>query len=233
MNTKAKRKILAIDDEEVVLDFLRRLLEREGFEVLIAENGQKGFDVLEKHPDVSLILLDIMMPELDGVSMLDMLQVLQDPPPVIVLTALSSTKDVERAIAAGAHDYLTKPFEKETLLEKIIGVLNITDEKQARRGAHRRNVSLKASINIDILDISETGMRFKSSFPLQRGSVVFFNSSQLEVKLDLPGNMRIAVRVAHCQGSGNQYNVGATFVALPAEVGKKIRHANLTGSWWK
>mgnify|MGYP001809983682 CR=1 FL=1 len=228
-----KKKILVVDDEAVVIDFLERLLAREGFEVLTAGDGQQGFDVLEKHPDVSLILLDLMMPELDGTGMLDMLQVLQNPPPVIVLTAVSTSEQVERAIAAGAHDYITKPFEKEQLLEKIASVLDIKNEQRARRGAHRRIVTLKASIAIDVEDISETGLRFKTSFALERGAVVFFMSPQMEVRLDLPSNTRIAIRVAHCQGSGNQFHIGGTFVALSPEVARKIRHANLTGAWWK
>jgi CheY-like chemotaxis protein len=117
-------KILVVEDNEENRDSLRRRLERRGFEVVVAEDGQRGIDVatVEK-PD--LILMDMNMPTLDGWEATRRLKALPDlgGTPVIALTAHAMTGDRERAIEAGCTDYHTKPIEFPKLISQMEDIL--------------------------------------------------------------------------------------------------------------
>ena len=121
MDVRAESKaILIVDDEHDVVRPLSFRLEIEGYLVMTEPDGQLGYDraVLER-PD--LILLDVMMPRLDGVTVCRMLKQLPETReiPIVMLTAKSTMGDVEKAFAAGADDYIGKPFEWAELLEKV------------------------------------------------------------------------------------------------------------------
>jgi len=97
---------------------LNSLLERHGMHVLTATNGQAAIDLLKSTPDVSLVLMDIMMPEMDGYETLRRIR--NEPPwrllPIIALTAKAMKGDREKSIEAGASDYITKPVDTDQLL---------------------------------------------------------------------------------------------------------------------
>jgi signal transduction histidine kinase/ActR/RegA family two-component response regulator len=119
--TLAGRKILVVDDDVRNVFALTSALESYGMEVLFAENGKKGIDALLRNPEVDLVLMDIMMPEMDGyetcraVRSMPQFQRL----PIISLTAKAMTGDREKSIASGASDYITKPVEIDQLLSLI------------------------------------------------------------------------------------------------------------------
>jgi two-component system alkaline phosphatase synthesis response regulator PhoP len=115
-----KVKILVIDDEPNIVQTLQDRLEMNDYEVVTAGNGKEGLKkALQEKPDV--ILLDVIMPIMDGH---EMLEVLRKQPggnfsSVIMLTARSQTQDIARANACGIDDYIVKPFDLSELLEKI------------------------------------------------------------------------------------------------------------------
>jgi two-component system KDP operon response regulator KdpE len=112
-----KPKILVIDDDEALLQVLQVGLEAQGFEVTAAENGPEGVKAaFRTHPD--LVLLDIMMPDMDGYEVSRRLRELSDVP-IIFLTALSSTPDIVRGLGAGAEDYIVKPFAMAELVARV------------------------------------------------------------------------------------------------------------------
>ena len=117
-------RILVVEDNEENRDSLKRRLERRGFEVLVAEDGQKGIDaaVAEK-PD--LVLMDMNMPVLDGWEATRRIKAAAGlaEVPVIALTAHAMTGDRERAMEAGCTDYHTKPIEFTKLLSQIEHIL--------------------------------------------------------------------------------------------------------------
>ena len=118
-------KILIVEDNEENRDSLKRRLERRGFEVLVAEDGQKGIDVAAaEKPD--MVLMDMNMPVLDGWEATRRLKALPDlaATPVIALTAHAMTGDRERAIEAGCVDYHTKPIEFAKLLAQVEAILS-------------------------------------------------------------------------------------------------------------
>ena len=119
-----KIKILIVDDEPNIVQTLQDRLEMNDFDVVTANNGQEGLQqALQERPDV--ILLDVIMPVMDG---LEMLEALRNEPDcqdisVIMLTARSQTQDIARANACGIEDYIVKPFDLSELLEKIESVV--------------------------------------------------------------------------------------------------------------
>ncbi len=119
-----KTKILVVDDEPNIVQTLQDRLEMNEYEVITAGNGREGLEKFEQEqPDV--ILLDVIMPIMDGH---EMLEVLRKRPTgqnvsVIMLTARSQTQDIARANACGIDDYIVKPFDLSELLEKIESVV--------------------------------------------------------------------------------------------------------------
>src|SRR5207245_10646248 len=112
--------ILVVDDSEMNRDMLCRRLERQGHTVLQAENGRKALEILES-VKVDLVLLDILMPELDGMQTLEMLKAHKTNryTPVVMLSALDELDKVVRCIEIGAEDYLPKPFNPVLLNARI------------------------------------------------------------------------------------------------------------------
>ena len=115
-------KILIVDDDARLRDLLRRYLTQEGFEVLQAEDGQTLNRVLLRD-SVDLIVLDLMMPGEDGLSICRRLRAANDRTPIIMLTAKGEDVDRIVGLEVGADDYLGKPFNPRELLARIHAVL--------------------------------------------------------------------------------------------------------------
>lgn len=138
-------KILIVDDVVSNVLLLKILLANEKFQVLTANNGKVCIDVAKRmHPD--LILLDVMMPELNGFDTAVILK--QDEEvkdiPIIFLTALHNTQDLVKGFKCGASDFLTKPFNKEELLMRVMHQISLV---AARRLIQKQYEELKATIN--------------------------------------------------------------------------------------
>jgi HAMP domain-containing protein/signal transduction histidine kinase/CheY-like chemotaxis protein len=112
------KKVLIVDDDVRNVFALTSALEANGMEVVFAENGREGIEALQASPDVDIVLMDVMMPELDGYETTKRIRELPEFErlPVIALTAKAMKGDRERSIAAGASDYITKPVDTDQLL---------------------------------------------------------------------------------------------------------------------
>lgn len=114
-------RILIVDDEPDILLMLRVNLEAEGYSTLLAGDGETALRrIVEERPDV--VLLDVMMPVVDGWGVLERLGTMDPRPRVILLTAKSSDRDLSKARELGADEYVTKPFDPDLLLRKIDSV---------------------------------------------------------------------------------------------------------------
>jgi CheY-like chemotaxis protein len=115
------KKVLIVDDDVRNIFAVTSVLETHGLEVIYAENGKDGISALEKNPDVDVVLMDVMMPEMDGYE--TMRAIRRDPShkalPIIAITAKALKEDREKCIQAGASDYLPKPVDADKLLELI------------------------------------------------------------------------------------------------------------------
>ena len=139
-------RVLIVDDEPDILLMLRVNLEADGFETALAADGETALQrVADDHFD--LMLLDVMMPVMDGWGVLENLGRVPDPPKVIVVSAKSSERDITRAIESGALDYLTKPFspaELGVLVQKAVAFS--PEEAEAHRRARLARITPAAGV---------------------------------------------------------------------------------------
>ena len=137
-NPFAGKLILVVDDEPRMIRFVQYNLELDGFQVISATNGMEAVEKVRTHlPD--LVVLDVMMPEMDGFEALKLIREISDVP-VIMLTVKDEIDDKHLAFSAGADDYLTKPFSPRELSDRIKAVL--------RRSA-RPSVTDKEILKVD------------------------------------------------------------------------------------
>ena len=136
-------KILVIDDEEPTVQLIGMLLERRGFEVIKAYRAEEGLRQAYRHqPD--LVLLDIMMPDMDGWDVCKRLRDMSDVP-IIFLTARSDVKDVVKGLEMGADDYVVKPYDNDELVARVRAHLRrsprptMSEELVFNNGAFRIN----------------------------------------------------------------------------------------------
>src|SRR5665213_1338824 len=125
---KMNERILIIEDETPMRTALADLLAAEGYRALTAADGERGLErALAEKPD--LILLDVMMPKLDGFAVCAALRRLANPVPVLMLTAKGQIEDRVRGLDAGADDYLVKPFSTDELLARVRALLRRMEKK--------------------------------------------------------------------------------------------------------
>jgi DNA-binding response OmpR family regulator len=134
-------KVLVVEDEAAVSDFLRQALEENGYTVTVADRAEKGLVEAEK-TQPNLVVLDAMMPGMDGFEFLKRLRTKTDTP-VLMLTALAGVDDRVKGLDAGADDYLAKPFRLEELLARVRALLR-------RSKADSTSVSC-ADLHIDLI----------------------------------------------------------------------------------
>jgi DNA-binding response OmpR family regulator len=126
-------RILVVDDEERILNFLSIKLKASGYEVLTAPNGVIGLEQLQaQEPD--LVVLDLLMPKMDGLEMLKQLRTFS-PVPVIILTAKGADTDRIKGLQLGADDYLPKPFNPDELVARIEAIRRRLEPEERRKTA--------------------------------------------------------------------------------------------------
>ena len=126
---EVKAHILIVDDDSRITDLLRRILAYEGYSVAIAASGSEALNrSLERPPD--LIVLDIMMPGLDGLEVAQRLREAGDNVPILMLTARDTVADRVKGLETGADDYLVKPFAPEELVARVKALLRRSQEER-------------------------------------------------------------------------------------------------------
>lgn len=153
---QAKKKILIIEDEAILVDVLTKKLDREGYDVSSAEDGERGLEEIERvQPD--LILLDIVMPKMNGYEVLDVLQKKfgkDKMPPVIIISNSGQPVEIDRAINLGARDYIIKaqftPDEVTTKVNSLLGSLATKTTKPKVKDAAESVVDQKKSVPTNV-----------------------------------------------------------------------------------
>lgn len=145
-----RRKILIVEDEESIRYLLEQNLEFEGFEVLLAEDGEQGLKMAEtQNPD--LVLLDLMLPKMSGMEICKRLRGTGNEVPIIMLTAKGQPMDKVIGLKTGADDYLTKPFEIMELIARI--------EALFRRSGKPTDYELPFQLNDILIDFKANVIR--------------------------------------------------------------------------
>ena len=154
--------VLVVDDEKPLRDFVRRNLEVRGYKVLTASNGLEALSIF-KNENVQLVIMDIMMPHMDGLEALRRIRQ-ESHVPIIILTAMGEESDKVRAFDLGADDYLTKPFGVGELLGRVKAVLRRADwsvpdthEEKIVRGDIEVDVTRhRVKVRGEVIDITPT-----------------------------------------------------------------------------
>ena len=133
----AKANILVVDDEKSLRDSVFVLL-KENYNVFLAKSGKEAIDQVKNNP-IDLVLLDIRLPEIDGLEVLKIVKSIDESIEVIMVTAVITVDKAVEAIRSGAYDYITKPFDIETVQEQINKALE-------KRFLQKENISLKTLI---------------------------------------------------------------------------------------
>ena len=131
---KSGTRVLVVEDDEVIAEFVQLELEHRGLSVCCAYDGLSGLEAAEEF-DPSVIILDIMLPKLDGVGVLRELRRRGNSVPVIMLTARDTPADKVHSLDLGADDYLTKPFNNEELLARLRALLRRAEGDEVLRVA--------------------------------------------------------------------------------------------------
>ena len=126
-------KILVVDDERAVRESLRRALELEGYEIELAEDGNEALAALEGGDDPDAMILDVLMPGLDGLEVCRRLRKTGSRLPVLMLTARVEVENRVAGLDAGADDYVTKPFALEELLARVRALLRRAHEDDSEK----------------------------------------------------------------------------------------------------
>ena len=149
------RKVLIVEDDNNIAELLHLYLEKEGFETQVAPDGGKGVELYRSFQP-ELVLLDIMLPVMDGWSVLKKIRE-TDKTPVIMLTAKGETNDKVQGLEGGADDYIVKPFEMKEVLARIHAVLR---RYGAENGESEKKLSFdKLVINLDSYELVVDGRR--------------------------------------------------------------------------
>ena len=153
--------LLIVDDEAIMREILQSLLERQGCRVRLAATGREGIEIA-KADSFDAVLLDVMMPGMDGLATLDELRQLDESPPVIMITAFGTSRNTREAFKRGAFDFIEKPFKNDDVL---LVVRNAVAQQRlaSENRVLRRNLSAQASRFSDIIGHSP---RIRSVFEI-------------------------------------------------------------------
>jgi two-component system response regulator AtoC len=167
-------KILLVDDEPAMLRYIRTLLEVDDYKVETASTGEEALERIDKGMEPDLVLLDVLMPGIDGLETLEQLRRKRPSAKVVMLSCVNDTKKVVQAMRLGAHDYLTKPFQKaelDAVIDQCLGqgktpaggeVEEVADDvffiaaSPAMRKI-RSQAALVAHVDIPVLLLGESG----------------------------------------------------------------------------
>jgi len=179
-------RVLVVDDDKTLLRFLKEYLEREGYEVFIAERGLKGLRIFyDERPD--LVVLDVMMPGMDGWEACARIRELSGIP-IIMLTAKAAESDKLRGFKLGVDDYVTKPFSLEELSARMRAILARTSAQRegeiaTYRVGHLMVDMRKREVRLDeeILKLTPTEFRLLAILAKRAGETVEQNELVNEV----------------------------------------------------
>ncbi len=203
-------RVLVVDDAEGIRTFLANLFELKGFEVDTAEDGRSALALLESGADPDVVLLDVMMPGMDGLQVLRRIRELDPELPVVMLSVVGKANTIVEAMQLGASDYLNKPFEEEELdavLRQVLDQRALEQERERLAGE---------------LDTAGEGAVWQSEAMLRvRGVIEQIADTDVTVLIQGEsgvGKEIVARTVHHASGRATRAFVKVNCAALPEEL---------------
>jgi len=133
------RTILVVDDDKEIAKLSSLYLENEGFRTILRHNGQEALQALEEE-DINLLVLDVMMPELDGISVCRRVRELRNTVPILMVSAKSEDMDKIMGLMSGADDYMMKPFNPLEMVARVKSLLRRTFQYNAEQSSQSKDV---------------------------------------------------------------------------------------------
>ena len=156
----AAQKILVVDDEARMRKLVADFLVRDGYEVLEAGDGEKAMDLFYADKDIALVILDVMMPKMDGWQVLREIRE-SSQVPVIMLTARSDERDELKGFDLGVDEYVTKPFSPRTLVARVEAILRRTTSQEENDKIELSGIVLDKSAHLVTVDGEPVELSFK------------------------------------------------------------------------
>ena len=156
----AAQKILVVDDEARMRKLVSDFLVRDGYEVLEAGDGEKAMDLFYADKDIALVILDVMMPKMDGWQVLREIRE-SSQVPVIMLTARSDERDELKGFDLGVDEYVTKPFSPRTLVARVEAILRRTASQEENDKIELSGIVLDKSAHRVTVDGEQVELSFK------------------------------------------------------------------------
>jgi DNA-binding response OmpR family regulator len=219
-------RILVVDDDTEILDMLERALPTFGYSPVCASDAAAALEELERaHFDI--VMLDWMLPGMDGIELLGRIREREDAPPVVMVSAKSRKDAVLKAIQSGAAYYAVKPVQLGNLVLKMNAIVGRTPDEEtpgfARNERPRRGLRICAGTATVLQDLSMTGCALRTTFPVPEGHLLFVDLEETFRKLNLPGGHCVPVRVANQRGAGRRWQLGVQFLDIAKEAATSLQ----------
>ncbi|SDG40830.1 response regulator transcription factor [Chitinophaga filiformis] len=166
-------KLLLIEDEPSVVSFIHRYLTEAGYDVSVAMDGQSGLQMATEH-SFQLIILDVMLPGMNGIAVCKALRQQNDTTPILMLTALGSTENVVAGLDSGADDYLVKPFKQAELLARIRSLLRRSPDNTA----NAVNTTTNNNHNTNVLKVSDLELDLNTKSASRYGENIVLTATE-------------------------------------------------------
>lgn len=153
-------KILVVDDESRIRKLVKDFLSKNGYEVMEASDGEEAFEMFLSNKDISLIILDVMMPRMDGWETVKEIRNYSKVP-IIMLTAKSEEKDELKGFDLGVDEYVSKPFSPKILVARVEAILRRTNQLEQEEILACGNIELNISAHLALIDGQEIDLSFK------------------------------------------------------------------------
>lgn len=173
-------KLLVVEDEYYIRELIKKNLQSNGYEVIEAENGEQGYEIFENN-HIDLIISDIMMPKVDGVTFVKRVRNMNKELPIIMLTALDTFTDKEKGFTSGADDYIVKPVDMKELQLRIKALLRrykiVSESKFTHKDVLLNHQTMECIINNQNIDL--TTKEFQLLYKLTTSNGRIFTREQL------------------------------------------------------
>ena len=224
-------KILVVDDEKEIRNLIEIYLKNEGYEVIKARDGEEALEILEKE-DIHLIILDIMMPKIDGIEVCKRVRENLSIP-ILMLSAKSEDMDKIQGIMTGADDYLTKPFNPLELSVRVKAILRRTyyfnNINTSKNIINIENLTIdknERTIKVDDIETPFTSREFDILYLLASNRGKVFSSEEIFLKVwkedYYNSNNTVMVHMSRIREKLDKYNDGHSIIKTIWGVGYKI-----------
>lgn len=224
-------KILVVDDEKEIRNLIEIYLKNEGYDVIKARDGEEALEILEKE-DIHLIILDIMMPKIDGIEVCKRVRENLNIP-ILMLSAKSEDMDKIQGIMTGADDYLTKPFNPLELSVRVKAILRRTyyfnNINTSKNIINIENLTIdknERTIKVDDIEIPFTSREFDILYLLASNKGKVFSSEEIFLKVwkedYYNSNNTVMVHMSRIREKLDKYNDGHSIIKTIWGVGYKI-----------